>query len=128
MELVEPPIDEPTGAPVQTVWDIAEFAPGTGGLMEVKLQKSLARSKQYLAEAQEVTPGGAPCGKWWSPNLIYAARAKGAYMTDLDGNEFLDYHCASGSVFLGYSHPEVDAAVIDRDHEPRQPVRPPTPA
>lgn len=81
--------------------------------MEVKIQKSLARSVQYLAEASEVTPGGAPCGKWWSPNLIYAARAKGAYITDLDGNEYLDYHGASGSVFLGYSDPEVDEAVIE---------------
>ena len=63
-------------------------------------------------------PRWRPLRKWWSPNLIYAARAKGAYITDLDGNEFLDYHCASGSIFLGYSNPEVDEAVIDviRNH------------
>ncbi len=86
--------------------------------MDIEIQKSLARSAQYHAEASEVTPGGAPCGKWWSPNLIYVTRAKGAYITDLDGNEFLDYHCASGSVFLGYANSEVDEAVIDviRNH------------
>ena len=86
--------------------------------MEIEIEKSLARSAQYHGEASEVTPGGAPCGKWWSPNLIYAARAKGAYITDIDGNAFLDYHCASGPIILGHGDPEVDEAVIEviRNH------------
>lgn len=40
-------------------------------------------------------------------------RAKGAYLWDIDGNRFIDYHAAFAPYFLGHGDPDVDAAVID---------------
>ena len=34
----------------------------------------------------------------------------GVTLTDVDGNEFIDYMCAYGPMVLGYNHPKVDAA------------------
>lgn len=34
-------------------------------------------------------------------------------MTDVDGNEYIDYHAAFGPIILGYRHPEVDASAIE---------------
>jgi glutamate-1-semialdehyde 2,1-aminomutase len=41
----------------------------------------------------------------------YAARGKGARLTDVDGNEFLDYQMAIGPLSLGYAYPAVDDAI-----------------
>ncbi len=40
----------------------------------------------------------------------FYAKAKGAYLWDADGNEYIDYMCGYGPNLLGYGHPEVDAA------------------
>ena len=42
---------------------------------------------------------------------LYLARGKGARVTDVDGNSFLDYSMAVGPLSLGYCHPAVDAAI-----------------
>lgn len=41
---------------------------------------------------------------------LYASKAKGAYLWDIDGNRFIDYMCAYGPNFLGYGDDDVDAA------------------
>ncbi len=41
----------------------------------------------------------------------YLARAKGARVWDVDGNEFIDLTMAVGPVVLGYGHPSVDRAI-----------------
>ncbi len=41
---------------------------------------------------------------------LYASKAKGSYLWDLDGNRFIDYMCAYGPNILGYHDPDVDAA------------------
>ncbi len=41
---------------------------------------------------------------------LYASKAQGAYLWDLDGNRFIDYMCAYGPNVLGYRDPDVDAA------------------
>lgn len=38
-------------------------------------------------------------------------RAKGAYLWDVDGNEYLDTMMALGAAFLGYRHPYVEEAI-----------------
>jgi glutamate-1-semialdehyde 2,1-aminomutase len=42
---------------------------------------------------------------------LYLSRGEGAYVWDVDGNEFLDYPMALGPVLLGYRDPGVDAAI-----------------
>jgi glutamate-1-semialdehyde 2,1-aminomutase len=41
----------------------------------------------------------------------YLRSGKGAHVTDVDGNQFLDFNMAIGPLSLGYAHPEVDAAI-----------------
>lgn len=61
-----------------------------------------------------------PCGIYghYSPAPLiptsdypfYTSRAEGARFWDVDGNEFIDYMCASGPMVQGYGNAEVDAA------------------
>ena len=48
---------------------------------------------------------------------IYAERAEGCRFWDVDGNEFIDMVGGTGVIFLGYCHPEVDAAAIAQIHK-----------
>ncbi|MBI1840662.1 MAG: aminotransferase class III-fold pyridoxal phosphate-dependent enzyme, partial [Verrucomicrobia bacterium] len=38
---------------------------------------------------------------------LVIARAQGAHVWDLDGNEFTDYICSWGPMILGHCHPAV---------------------
>lgn len=42
---------------------------------------------------------------------VFAQRAKGAHLWDVDGNRYLDYTMAVGPLVLGYGHEAVDAAI-----------------
>jgi glutamate-1-semialdehyde aminotransferase len=44
----------------------------------------------------------------------YVARARGAYLWDVDGNRYVDYGLGFGSVLLGHADARVDAAVADQ--------------
>jgi glutamate-1-semialdehyde 2,1-aminomutase len=41
----------------------------------------------------------------------FIASAQGAWLTDVDGNEYVDLVCSWGPMLLGHAHPEVQAAV-----------------
>jgi glutamate-1-semialdehyde 2,1-aminomutase len=57
-------------------------------------------------------PGGVTgAGRVEEPYPVVFARGRGARLWDVDGNEYIDYHCGYGSAFLGYGHPVVDEAV-----------------
>lgn len=45
---------------------------------------------------------------------IYAARAGGSHIWDIDGNEYIDYVNGLGPIVLGYCYPEVDAAIAEQ--------------
>ncbi|HET8560159.1 MAG TPA: glutamate-1-semialdehyde 2,1-aminomutase [Marmoricola sp.] len=74
-----------------------------------------ARSAAWFARARAVTPGGvnspvrAFSAVGGTPRFI--AEAKGAWLTDVDGNEYVDLVCSWGPMLLGHAHPEVQAAV-----------------
>ena len=73
------------------------------------------RSQAAFVRAQTVTPGGvnSPVRAFKSvggtPRFI--ARASGAYLYDIDGNELVDLVCSWGPILLGHAHPEVIGAV-----------------
>ncbi len=75
------------------------------------------RSAAAFARAQQVIPGGvnSPVRAFLSvggtPRFI--ARARGAYLYDLDGNELVDLVCSWGPMLLGHAHPEVIGAVTE---------------
>jgi glutamate-1-semialdehyde 2,1-aminomutase len=72
-------------------------------------------SEALLARARAVTPGGvnSPVRAFnavgGTPRFIRSAT--GAWLTDVDGNEYVDLVCSWGPMLLGHAHPEVQAAV-----------------
>lgn len=66
---------------------------------------------ELARRAAQVIPGGVNSGMRRMPWPIAIARAQGAFITDADGKEYLDYHAAFGPVILGHNHARVNAAV-----------------
>src|SRR3954454_1592046 len=67
-------------------------------------------SSELLDLAAGFIPGGVnTCRRRSEPQLCFA-RGAGAYLWDLEGRRYIDYHAAYGAIFLGHSHP----AVIER--------------
>ena len=79
------------------------------------MSRSAAASRALFDRARAVTPGGVN-----SPVRAFAAvggtprfirSAQGAWLTDVDGHEYVDLICSWGPMLLGHAHPEVQAAV-----------------
>ncbi|KNX36230.1 glutamate-1-semialdehyde 2,1-aminomutase [Luteipulveratus halotolerans] len=76
---------------------------------------STARSDALIEHARTVTPGGvnSPVRAFravgGTPRFI--ASAQGPWLTDVDGNRYVDLICSWGPMILGHRHPDVLAAV-----------------
>lgn len=66
------------------------------------------KSQAVFKEAQKVIPGGvnSPVRAFKSVGMdpIFIDSAKGARITDIDGNTFIDYICSWGPLILGHSN------------------------
>ena len=77
--------------------------------------QSTARSDALFADAQTLMPGGVSSpvrafrGVGGTPRFI--ASGSGAYLTDVDGNRYIDYVLSWGPLILGHAHPGVIAAI-----------------
>jgi glutamate-1-semialdehyde 2,1-aminomutase len=72
---------------------------------------SYQRSAELYAEACRHTPGGVHTSiRNLEPHQVWKS-AQGAYITDVDGNRFLDYQAAFGPFILGHNNPAVTSAV-----------------
>ena len=50
--------------------------------------------------------------RYWGDGITpYLAKAKGAYLWDVDGNRYIDYRLAFGPIILGHAYDEVNAKV-----------------
>src|SRR5919108_6418948 len=68
-------------------------------------------SADLLERAAEVIPGGVnTCRRRSEPRICFR-RGAGAYLFDLEGRRYIDYHAAYGAIFLGHSHPAVTERV-----------------
>lgn len=80
-------------------------------------KRTLERSLALYARAKELMPGAAqlisrrPTRAAFGASPIYAERAKGCRIWDIDGNEYIDWHSGVGPIILGYCDEVVDAAV-----------------
>lgn len=73
--------------------------------------QSYIRSNQRYADACSVIPGGVNTSlRRFHPHLVFSG-AKGAILTDIDGNTFIDYHAAFGPIFLGHNFDAVNERV-----------------
>src|SRR5258706_15167589 len=68
-------------------------------------------SRRLFERARQFLPGGAARGATaLQPYPLYGRQAKGAVLTDMDGNEFVDFNLEGGSCILGHCAP----AIVDR--------------
>jgi len=75
-------------------------------------------SGKSFERAKRSVPGGAGSTarlprNGWNPYPLFIANGKGARLTDVDGNEYIDYLLGLGPMILGHRHPVVTRAVID---------------
>jgi glutamate-1-semialdehyde 2,1-aminomutase len=71
----------------------------------------VAKSRELLDRAMVVTPGGVNTARRKIDPPLCVRRAHGAYIEDLDGNRYVDYHAAYGAILLGHCHPAVNERV-----------------
>jgi len=79
--------------------------------------RSTARSMELYQRARQLIPGVTqlisrrPTRAALGVSPIYAQRAAGCRIWDVDGNEYIDWMSGVGPIILGYADPVVDAAV-----------------
>ena len=75
------------------------------------IEKSIA----YFHEAKELLPGGVDSPvrafKAVGGQPLFIQKGEGAYLTDVDGNRYVDYVLSWGPLILGHAHPRVVAAL-----------------
>ena len=68
-----------------------------------------AKSAEAFAEARRVIPGGvnSPVRAFRSVggDPVFIERGSGSHLTDVDGNDYLDYVLSWGPLVLGHAHP-----------------------
>ena len=71
------------------------------------------QSNSIQNRAQKVIPLGVNSNfRYWGDGMTpYVSRAKGAYIWDVDGNQFIDYRLAFGPIILGHAYEPVDQKV-----------------
>ncbi|MBU8908386.1 aspartate aminotransferase family protein [Desertibacillus haloalkaliphilus] len=70
-------------------------------------------SYAFMEKAKEVMPGGVTANiKSFAPYPLVMKKAKGAYVTDVDGNDYIDYLLSYGALMLGHGHKAIQDAVI----------------
>lgn len=78
---------------------------------------NIARSQALFEEAKKLVPGGVLGARKPSDFIvgeypIFLEYGKGCRLTDVDGNEYIDFLCGYGPIILGYREEEVDEAVM----------------
>lgn len=87
---------------------------------EVFTAWSLDKTNAFFKDAQILIPGG--CQTFSKSNANYPDTvspfiidsSKGAYITDLDGNRYLDMVMGLGAVTIGYSDPRIEKSVVNQ--------------
>lgn len=83
---------------------------------DVRYAERTRRSGALFADASRVVPGGAGSSArtvkfGWKPYPPFVASGSGSRVTDVDGNEYVDYLLGLGPMILGHRHPVVTEAV-----------------
>ncbi len=73
------------------------------------------KSIDAFKKAQEVIPGGvnSPVRAFKSVNLnpVFIQKAKGSLLTDIDGNQYIDFLASWGPLIFGHAHDTILAAI-----------------
>jgi glutamate-1-semialdehyde 2,1-aminomutase len=74
-----------------------------------------SKSIELQQRAMKVAPLGVNSNfrYWGEGETLYMDKAKGAYLWDVDGKQYIDYRLAFGPIIFGHSFDEVDRRVIE---------------
>ena len=77
---------------------------------------NITKSMELFEEACDLVPGGVlgarkPGDFIKGEYPVFLETGEGCRLTDVDGNEFIDFMCGYGPIILGYREREVDDAV-----------------
>ena len=61
-------------------------------------------TQSMMKKPEQFSPGAYP---------VYLAGGEGAMVTDVDGNQYIDFVCGLAANTLGHNHPAVVAAIRD---------------
>ncbi|WAA12951.1 aspartate aminotransferase family protein [Fervidibacillus halotolerans] len=76
------------------------------------------KSREWLKKAVEVMPGGVTANiKSFAPYPIIMKHGHGAYLEDVDGNEYIDYLLAYGALMIGHNHPKMKERIVKQLEE-----------
>ena len=79
---------------------------------------NISKSQSLFAEAQQHIPGGVNSPvrafKQVGGTPLFMVRADGAYIYDVDGNQYIDYINSWGPMILGHNHKQVVDAVLQQ--------------
>ena len=78
----------------------------------------IEKSEILFARAQQSIPGGvnSPVRAFKSVGgtPLFMAKAKGAYLFDVDGNKYIDYIASWGPMILGHAHEKVTSGIQEK--------------
>src|SRR4029079_4553253 len=82
---------------------------------EAEFNARHGKSRAMTERAERALPGGV-VSSWQAtdPHPVYLAEGHGSKVTDVDGNEYVDFHNGYGAMAVGHAHPKIVAAVSDR--------------
>ncbi len=71
------------------------------------------KTSEWFQRGAKVLVNGVSSGfrYWGDDDTVVIDRGEGAYVYDMDGTRYIDYHLGFGPVILGHGHPGVVAAV-----------------
>ncbi|NHZ70052.1 MAG: aminotransferase class III-fold pyridoxal phosphate-dependent enzyme [Proteobacteria bacterium] len=85
--------------------------------MEDALRVRTEKSGAFVEDAKRVLPAGvASSFQEQSPHPVYVVEGKGSRVTDLDGNEYSDFHNGFGVMVVGHAHPVIASAITEAAH------------
>ena len=78
-------------------------------------------NKELFEVARTLMPGGVSSPvrafKAVGTDPIIVKEAKGCYIWDVEGKEYIDYLCSWGAAILGHSHPNVVKAIVEQSQK-----------
>lgn len=80
--------------------------------------KKTPKSLEFSKSSRKVMPGGVTANiKFFEPYPVIMKKGAGAYLTDIDGNEYVDYLLSYGALMTGHGHPKIIAAIQNQLQE-----------
>lgn|SRR5574337_588334 len=96
----------------------AEAAGASSAHAQLVAGLDTATSGELFEAACRLIPGGVNStarATWsgWTPYPLFVKDGKGSHLTDVDGNQYIDYLLGLGPMLLGHRPPRVTQAVVD---------------